>query len=149
MLPCSDRDTTLVLHSITTENVGLPRSELPRSSSVMTSRCKQWFLFNSTSVLIDLFYVHISHNGLIIKYLYISSLYYWCRSNIHSNQPLRNLYYHRDIITRHRATQGKYEVFLDSFCVSNTTRCHSTQCYLVITLKCGCGNASLNLPGQR
>ena len=31
----------LMLHSLTPEKVGLPGSELPRSRSVMTSRCKQ------------------------------------------------------------------------------------------------------------
>ena len=48
VLPCSDRDTIVVLHSLTPEKVGLPGSELPRSRSVMTSRCKQWFSFDST-----------------------------------------------------------------------------------------------------
>ena len=42
VLPCSDRDTILVLHSLTPEKVGLPRSELPPSRSVMTSRCKHF-----------------------------------------------------------------------------------------------------------
>ena len=32
-------DMILVLHSLTAEKVGLPGSELPRSRSVMTSRC--------------------------------------------------------------------------------------------------------------
>ena len=41
VLPCSDRDTILVLHSLTAEKVGLNGSELLRSRSVMTSRCKQ------------------------------------------------------------------------------------------------------------
>ena len=43
VLPCSDRDTTVVLPSLTPEKLGLPGSQLPRSRSVMTSRCKQWF----------------------------------------------------------------------------------------------------------
>ena len=48
VLPCSDRDTIVVLPSLTAEKVGLPGSELPRSRSVMMSRCKQWFSFDST-----------------------------------------------------------------------------------------------------
>ena len=54
VLPCSDRDTILVLHSLTPEKVGLPGSELPRSRSVMTSRCKQWFRFDSTFCALEL-----------------------------------------------------------------------------------------------
>ena len=42
VLLCSDRDTILVLHPLTPEKVGLPGSELSRSRSVVTSRCKQW-----------------------------------------------------------------------------------------------------------
>ena len=45
-------------YSVTLTNprkVRLPGSELPRSHSVMTSLCKQWFLFNSTFVLIYFF----------------------------------------------------------------------------------------------
>ena len=48
VLSCSDRDTILVLHSLTPEKVGLPWSELLRYRSVMTSRCKQWFRTGST-----------------------------------------------------------------------------------------------------
>ena len=44
-------ETTLVLHLLTPEKVGLPGSELPRSRSVMTSRCKQWFAAALRSVL--------------------------------------------------------------------------------------------------
>ena len=45
---CSDKDTILVLPSLTPEKVWLPGSQLPRSRSVMTSRCKQQFSFDST-----------------------------------------------------------------------------------------------------
>ena len=48
VLPCSDRDTIVVVPSLTPEKVGLPRSELTRSRSVVTSRCKQWFRRDST-----------------------------------------------------------------------------------------------------
>ena len=37
VLPCSDRDTILVLHSLTAEKVGLNGSELLRSRSVVRS----------------------------------------------------------------------------------------------------------------
>ena len=37
VLLCGDRDTILVLHSLTPEKIGLPGSEFPRSRSVMTS----------------------------------------------------------------------------------------------------------------
>ena len=46
--PCSDRDTILVLPSLTPEKVGLPGSELRGSRIVMMSRCKQWFRCGST-----------------------------------------------------------------------------------------------------
>ena len=68
VLPCRDRDTIVVLHSLTPEKVGLPGSELPRSRSVMTSRCKQWFSFGSTFCTLER-NINFSPNGnLQLKY---------------------------------------------------------------------------------
>ena len=47
----------------------------------------------------------------IIKYLFISSLgvtHIGVDNISHSKQPLRNFCCHRDVITKHRVTQGKY-----------------------------------------
>ena len=68
VLPCSDRDMILVLHSLTPEKVGLPGSELPHSRSVMTSRCNQWFHSDSTFCTLEQNVNFSLNSNLQLKY---------------------------------------------------------------------------------